>query len=134
MYRKFIATIAAAAIAVTSVSATMAQAGDYRYTQHPRNTGGNEAVAAAIAGVAALFIIGKTLERNNNRREQVIIQQPHQPQKTYRQKHRHSHAHGHGHGHGANRHNGRTLNHWHTHSNGVRHKHPHKARHHRGDR
>jgi len=136
MHRIFISGVVAVALTITGVSSTMAQAGEYRYAPQPqhRSNGGNEAVAAALAGVAALFIIGKTMERNQTRQETIIVPTP---APSYNQKHgNHRHAHGHGHKrkHGANRHNGRRLNHWHTHRNGTRHKHPHKAKHHRGDR
>ncbi|MGB7316398.1 MAG: hypothetical protein WBC85_00350 [Planktotalea sp.] len=134
MHRTFISTVVAAALAITGVSSTMAQAGEYRYAPQPqhRSSGGNEVAAAALAGIATLFIIGKTLERHQGHREKVIVR-PSAPRHShnqgravpsYQQKHRA----------GSNRHNGRTLNHWHTHSNGKRHKHPHKANHHYGDR
>ena len=137
MHRTFISTVVAAALTITGVSSTMAQAEQYNPAPHSQHrSGGNEAVAGALAGIAALFIIGKALE-NNNRRETVIVPAP-----TYRQKHPQKHTHNNRqarsykqkHRGGANRHNGRTLNHWHTHSNGKRHKHAHKATHHRGDR
>ena len=80
LHSKFISAIVGAALAFTSITATSAQAGNNgRYNQRVapqplyvqpqrNNGGGNEAVAAALAGVAALFIIGKTIERNNSAR------------------------------------------------------------------
>lgn len=79
-HSKFISVIVGAAITITSVSASSAQAGDNKryvqrttpqtlYVQPQRGQrGGNEAVAAALAGVAALFIIGTAIERNKSAR------------------------------------------------------------------
>ncbi len=136
MHRTFISTVIAAALAITGVSSTMAQAGEYRRAPVPqhRSNGGNEAVAAALAGVAALFILGKTMERNNSRRETIIVPAP-APKHVHRHKQPHVQKHNRGHGnkrhaHGSPRHNGRVLNHWHTHRSGTRHRHPHKGVHH----
>lgn len=73
MHRKFISYILGAAIAVTSVTASTAQAGSSKRPHYVLPTQqsqvlqvkGNEAFAAVLAGAAALFIIGKTIENNN---------------------------------------------------------------------
>lgn len=81
MYRKVISFVLGSAIAITAVTASSARANGhgiqsvplqptYRYQTNRNTQNGNQAVAAALAGVAALFIIGKTIEQNNKRRKQ----------------------------------------------------------------
>ena len=104
IHSKFISAIVGAALAFTSVTASSAQAGNSGrngvrtapqplYVQPQRNNGGgNEAVAAALAGVAALFIIGKTIERNNSSRPKANhaprAQRGHRGQRSNRGYHR----------------------------------------------
>lgn len=149
MHRTFISSVVAAALAITGISSSMAQAGEYRYVpqQQYRSQGGNEAIAAALAGVAALFIIGKTIENNGGFKKKSHPPKhhakPHRPKAHghHAQKHhRHDRQHakrGHGHhrnyGHNSHRrHNGHRANEWHRHGNGHGHKHPHGRNHHRG--
>jgi len=147
-HRKFISLVLGSAIAVTSLSATSARA-QGPYVQHnQRQMQGNEAVAAALAGVAALFIIGKTIERNNKGRDKAtrphqpeVQHRPHKPHKTHRphKSHRQPHAYDRGHsGHRHNQHGGHRTHahgghgghaHWHRHGN-MKHIHRHGPRHH----
>lgn len=131
-HSKFISAIVGAAIVFTSVTATTAQAQDNRryvqrsapqplYVQPQRNfNGGNEAVAAALAGVAALFIIGKTIENNRSSRPKA-----HHTPRAHKEHRRHKGHRGH-HGHRSERRHHRShrhdhgRNHWHNHRQHVR--------------
>ncbi|MGH1576790.1 hypothetical protein [Planktotalea sp.] len=127
MHRSFISTVVAAALAITSVSASMAQAGDYRTVPRvqQRSGGGNEAVAGVLAGAAALFIIGKAIENNGGfqKRSHKPAPRAHhrpQPPRAHHRPHRNAHRHG-GHrphrahrGHGSHRFS-------HMHNRGPRH-------------
>lgn len=77
-HRTFISAVVGTSIALSSIAATTAQAeGRYVY-QQTRPSQGNEAVAAALAGLAALYIIGKTIDRNNDRHEKAApVHRPH---------------------------------------------------------
>jgi hypothetical protein len=138
MHRTFISTIVAAALTITGISSTMAQAGEYRYAgqQQRRSTGGNEAVAGALAGIAALFIISKAIENNGG-----FKKKSHRPKQHVQKSHRNNHkraSNGHrrndGHrshrnrnnhrqdGHGVRRsHDGHRMNNWNRHNNGDGH-------------
>lgn len=140
-HRKFISAIVGTAIAVSSISATSAQAGDRYVYQQPRQMNGGDALAATIAGMTALFIIGKAIENNNQPRAKAApapkpkahVQKGHKQPKAQhghkRPKHeprahhmpRKQAQHG-GHGNHA---------HWHRHGN-MKHIHRHGPRHHRG--
>jgi len=65
MYRKFIATISAAAIAITALGATPVFADD-------RDS------ARAIAAILGLAVVGKIIHDNNKRKDQVRHGQPRQ--------------------------------------------------------
>lgn len=80
MTRKLIATILAAALAVTSVNAGPAQAGD------------RDAIKI-IVGATALAIIGSALvaEQNRNRQAPVYQQPRHQPQPPVQDRWQHRH-------------------------------------------
>jgi hypothetical protein len=76
MYRKFIATIAAASIAITAISATSAAAGDRERD-----------LAKIAAGVLGVAIIGKIISDNNKRndnRGQVVTRHRVDPVPVYR--------------------------------------------------
>ncbi len=76
MYRRFIATIAAAAIAITAISATSAAAGDR-----------NRDLARIAAGVLGVAIIGKIIHDSNKRddeRDRIVSRQHVQPAPVYR--------------------------------------------------
>lgn len=106
MHRSFISTIVAAAIAITGVSASMAQAEQYRGPARAQSNPnhGNEAIAGVLAGAAALFIIGKAIENNGGFKKSsgrsnrhVSRHHNHGHRKAVRS-HRRGHGHGHGHG------------------------------------
>lgn len=107
MHRTFISTIVAAALIITGISASSAQADVYRNApQYSR--GGNEAVAATLAGLAALVIIGKTIENNRSPRKTVVVPAPaprhmHRPGKRVVRKH-----------HYTKRQHGRHARQWHN--------------------
>lgn len=76
MYRKFIATIAAASIFVTAISATSAAAGDR-----------NRDLARIAAGVLGIAVIGKIIHDNNKRDErqgQAVTRHRVEPAPVYR--------------------------------------------------
>lgn len=117
MHRSFISTVVAAALAITSVSASMAQAEQYRAAPRAYNNGGgNEAIAGVLAGAAALFIIGKAIENNGG-----FNKKSHAPRARHAHRgHRH-HAHR---GHRGHRHHANRGHHGHRHGNGHRrHRH-----------
>ncbi|WP_293451033.1 hypothetical protein [Planktotalea sp.] len=134
MHRTFISTIIAAALTITGISSTMAQAGEYRRAPqvHHRNQNTVDPLAAAIAGVVALAIIGKAIDNNGGFKKNSHPQKKYvQPQRSHKQQRAHR-------GHNTHRqfsnngHNNRRANEWHRHGNGHGHKHPHGRRHHRG--
>lgn len=136
MHRTFISTVLAAALAMTGISATAARADVYNRYPQQNAQGGNEAVAAALAGIAALFIIGKTIDRHSDRRETVIIQQPPAPRHVHKPRQKVTHMHKkkprqHAHAPLRKHVNGGKADHWHRHGNGLRHRHAHGPRHHR---
>jgi hypothetical protein len=107
MHRSFISTVVAAAIAITGVSASMAQAEQYRSParaqQHSNQ--GNEAIAGVLAGAAALFIIGKAIENNGGfKKSSGRSHNQHVSRHKYRGHKQSARGHGrhrgHGHGHG----------------------------------
>lgn len=163
MHRAFISTVVATALAFTGITSSMAQAGEYRYVPapQPRSQTHVDPVAATIAGIAALVIVGKAIENNkkrsskNHRKEKDYArpQVTHNKQKAHKRGHgsRHQNAQrshrnnwydndrrGHGVRNGHNGHrqqrarNNQRANEWHRHGNGHGHKHPHGPRHHRG--
>lgn len=117
MHRVFISTVIAAALTMSGISATMAQAGEYRYAPQARKSNGVDPIAATIAGFAALAIIGAAIENNNRgsvKKEVIITKQPPAkkryvaPKRHYSQKHAHrnhraqqqrAHRNAHRHGH-----------------------------------
>ena len=148
-HRKFISMVLGAAVAITSISATSARAqGPYYSYQPQRQSGGNEAVAAALAGIAALYIIGKTIERHDDGRDKAAPLPAPKPKHVHKKKkkkkkahhkaHRHDHGHrSHRHNNGHRHHNHRAHNHhgghahWHRHGN-MKHIHSHGRKHHHG--
>lgn len=81
MTRKFIATILAAAISITSINVTTAQAGD-------------KEIARIIVGATALAIIGSAIaseQRKNNTRTHYTS--PHRPRDGYWNNHGNNHGH-----------------------------------------
>ena len=113
LHRKFIAAVVATSIAISSFAANAAQAGNARgYSAVPQqqsrqhNTAGNEALAPALAGAAALSIIGKTIENNRSPRTRAY----HGGHRNDRRQFRHGRSHGpkhhrrHGPGRGHGRH------------------------------
>lgn len=144
MHRTFISTIIASALTLTGVSASMAQAGEYRRAPQVQYRTQNQVdpLAATIAGIATLFIIGKAIE-NNGGFDKTQKPKVHAPAPQV-QKHAPAPRRAHN-GHNAHRadrgHNGRRAHNnrghhrgyeWHRHGNGHGHKHPHGPRHHRG--
>ena len=67
MHRKFISLVIASAIAVTGISASAAKAEGVRGRSGPSHNqrGGNEALAAGLAGLVALYAIGTVISENN---------------------------------------------------------------------
>jgi len=113
MHRAFISTVVATALAFTGITSSMAQAGEYRYVPAPQPRSQNhvDPVAATIAGIAALVIVGKAIENNkkhstkNHRNEKDYAR----PQVTHNQQKAQKRGHGNGHksnrGHGSKRQN-----------------------------
>lgn len=145
MHRTFISTVIVTALAITGISSTMVQAGEYRYAPQPQHRTQNavDPVAATIAGIVALAIIGKAIDNNGSFKKRSKSKNQHAaPQREHKQKRAHSghrrhdgHRANRRHGyrqHGHNSHRSRRANEWHRHGNGHGHKHPHGPRHHRG--
>ena len=147
MHRIFISTVIAAALTVTGISATMAQAGEYRRAPQINHKSRNsiDPIAATIAGVAALVILGNALGNNahttkkaDHPKQKVEHHRP--SNRDHASNHRNGGHRAHGHdGHrNKHRHNGRRSHNthrsfdWHRHGNGRGHKHAHRSRHHRG--
>jgi len=74
MHRAFISTVVATALAFTGITSSMAQAGEYRYVPAPQPRSHNhvDPVAATIAGIAALVIVGKAIENTRNTPPKII--------------------------------------------------------------
>ena len=141
-HRKFISLVVSAALVTTTISATSAQAqGPYVYKQQ-RHHQGNEAVGAALAGIATLWILGQIVEGNKAQTKPARPQHAHKPPRQHKPKahahhghkprHGHGKGHGHGHrqahgGHGHSHHGGHA--HWHRHGN-MKHIHKHRQGHH----
>jgi hypothetical protein len=143
MHRTFISTIIAAALTITGISSTMAQAGEYRRAPQVQHRTQNtvDPLAATIAGFVALAIIGKAIDNNGGFKKKSHPQKQYvQPQRSHKQQRAHNnHRRNEGHrahrGHNNHRqfsHNNRRANEWHRHGNGHGHRHPHGPRHHRG--
>ncbi|MEP5155088.1 hypothetical protein [Planktotalea sp.] len=109
MHRTFISTVIAAAIAITSVSASMAQAEQYRAPMRAQTNPnhGNEAIAGVLAGAAALFIIGKAIENNGGFKRSSPSPKKHVSRHGHRGHKHAARGHGHRHGHGHGRYNRR---------------------------
>lgn len=136
MHRTFISTVVAAALTITGISSSMAQAGEYRYAPQPQHRSQNnvDPVAATIAGIVALAIIGKAIDNNGGFKKKSQPQKQYvAPQRNHKQQRAHNNHRRHD-GHRSHRgHNGhRNHGGWHRHGNGHGHKHPHGPRHHRG--
>lgn len=139
MHRAFISTVVATALAFTGISSSMAQAGEYRYApiQH-RSQNQVDPLAATIAGLAALVIIGKAIDnsggfkKKSHGHKQYVEPKRHKKHQRAHNGHRAHRGHG---GHRQHGHHARRAHRgyeWHRHGNGHGHKHPHGPRHHRG--
>lgn len=137
MHRAFISTVVATALAFTGITSSMAQASEYRYVQ-PRSQNHVDPLAATIAGLAALVIVGKAIENNGGfKKKQHHKPKGHVTQNRGHGKKSHRSHRGHGpkthHGHRGHRtYNNRRGHGWHRHGNGHRHSHSYGPRHHRG--
>lgn len=108
MHRKFISAIVGAAIAITGVSATSAKADTVRRHSSPAHsqTGGNEALAAGLAGLVALYAIGTVINQNNRGQGHVKAAPVPAPRAHRHAPPRHAYGNRHGRGHGYHRHHG----------------------------
>ncbi len=131
MHRTFISTVIAAALTITGISSTMAQAGEYRYVPQPQHRSQNtvDPVAATIAGFVALAIIGKAIDNNGGFKKKSKSHKQHAAPQRAHNGHRVQRGHK---SHRQHSRSQRRANEWHRHGNGHGHKHPHGPRHHRG--
>ena len=93
MHRTFISTVIVTALTITGISSTMVQAGEYRYAPQPQHRTQNpvDPVAATIAGIVALAIIGKAIDNNGGFKKRSKSKNQHAaPQRQHKQKRAHS--------------------------------------------
>ena len=89
MHRTFISTVIVTALTITGISSTMVQAGEYRYAPQPQHRTQNpvDPVAATIAGIVALAIIGKAIDNNGSFKKRSKSKNQHAaPQREHKQK------------------------------------------------